>query len=131
MDPSTINWLAVLLAAVSSFIIGGAWSSPLLFAKPWARLNGFGDQLGGNPALIFGLSFVAALIASVMLSFFIGPTADLMFGLFAGLATGAGWVAMAFATTYLFERRSLALWAINAGYHVVSFTVMGTIIGAL
>ena len=31
----------------------------------------------------------------------------------------------------LFERRSLRLWAINAGYNVVAFTVMGLIIGVL
>ncbi|MGQ0841435.1 hypothetical protein [Actinokineospora sp.] len=33
-------------------------------------------------------------------------------------------------TTSLFERRSLALAAIDSGYHTVSFTVMGLLIGA-
>ncbi|MCO4255218.1 DUF1761 domain-containing protein [Pseudarthrobacter sp. HLT1-5] len=32
---------------------------------------------------------------------------------------------------YLFERRSLTLFAINAGYNIVTFTAMGAIIGAM
>lgn len=32
---------------------------------------------------------------------------------------------------YLFERRTLVLFAINAGYNTVTFTAMGAIIGAL
>jgi hypothetical protein len=39
-------------------------------------------------------------------------------------------VAMALGVTYLFEFRSLRLWAINAGYEVVVFSVMGVILGA-
>jgi hypothetical protein len=31
--------------------------------------------------------------------------------------------------TYLFERRPLALWVINGGYHTVAFVVMGAILG--
>lgn len=46
-------------------------------------------------------------------------------------ATGLTFVAAAFGINYLFERRSLKLWAINAGYNVIAFTVMGVIIGAL
>jgi hypothetical protein len=32
--------------------------------------------------------------------------------------------------TYLFENKSLRLFLINAGYHGVAFTIMGTILGA-
>jgi uncharacterized membrane protein YqjE len=50
-------------------------------------------------------------------------------GLFAGLMAGLTFVVAAFGITYLFEFRSLKLWAINAGYQVVVFSVMGTIFG--
>jgi hypothetical protein len=39
------------------------------------------------------------------------------------------YVAAAFGITCLFEFRSLKLWAINAGYQVVVFSVMGAILG--
>ncbi|MGQ0765763.1 MAG: DUF1761 domain-containing protein [Gemmatimonadota bacterium] len=48
-----------------------------------------------------------------------------------GFAAGAGWVATAYGPTHLFEQRSFALMAINDGYHVVTLTVMGLIIGLL
>ena len=51
-------------------------------------------------------------------------------GLFAGAATGIGWVAMSLGVIYLFEQRSLKLWLIDSGYQVVSYTLMGGILGA-
>lgn len=52
------------------------------------------------------------------------------FGLFAGLAVGLGWIATAFDINYLFERKSMTLFVINAGYNIVAAAVMGVIIGA-
>ena len=79
---------------------------------------------------VFGLSALAALVMAFNLAAFIGPKADLAFGLFAGLAAGLGWVAMSLGVIYLFEQRSLKLWLINSGYQVVAYTVMGAILGA-
>lgn len=31
MDISTLNWFAVVVAAISNFLIGGLWYSPILF----------------------------------------------------------------------------------------------------
>jgi hypothetical protein len=132
MDPASVNWLAVIAAAVSMFLLGGVWYSPVLFARAWMQDCGFSEQeleKSFNPARIFGGSFVLALVASTNLAFFLGPKADLSFGIFAGAATGIGWVAAAFGITYLFERRPLRLFLINAGYHAVAFTIMGAIIG--
>ena len=61
---------------------------------------------------------------------FLGAKATLSFGLFAGAATGIGWVAMSLGVTYLFEQRSLKLWLIDSGYQVVAYTLMGAILGA-
>jgi len=35
MNPSLINWLAVVAAALSGFVVGGIWYSPILFANAW------------------------------------------------------------------------------------------------
>jgi hypothetical protein len=64
------------------------------------------------------------------LSMFIGKEGT-HFGLLAGLATGFGWVSLAFGVNYLFEGRSFKHWIINAGYNTVVFGVMGLIIGAM
>ena len=125
-----INWLAVLVAAASTFVIGGLWYGPL-FGKIWMRLSGHQPGAPGNnsTALTFGLTPVLNLIIATSLALFIGG-GNWQFGLFAGLAAGLTFVAMALGVIYLFESRPLGLWLVNAGYQVVVFTVMGTIIGA-
>jgi hypothetical protein len=125
-----LNPWAIGLAAVSAFVVGGLWYS-LLFAKPWQRAAGVTDeQLRSGAARVFIGSFLLAVVMAASLAAFIGGN-GLLFGTLAGLAAGLTWVAAAFGITYLFERRSLALWAINAGYHALTFTVMGAIIGGL
>lgn len=135
MDAETavagINWLSVIVAAVSSFMVGGIWYGPL-FGKAW--MNGFGfteEQLGQrNMPMVFGVSLLLALIASINLEMFIGAESTLAFGLFAGFAAGLGWVAAFLGILYLFEMRSLKVYLINAGYCVVALTLMGAILGA-
>lgn len=130
MDMSTIQWFAVLAAAVASFVIGGLWYGPL-FGNTWMRASGMTEERAkeANMARIFGLSFVLQVIAAVVLAMFIGAEADLSFALMAAGSVGAFWVAPALGVIYLFEQRPLALWGVNAGYHVVSFLAMGAILG--
>lgn len=131
MNPSDVNWLAVLVAALATFLLGGLWYSPILFAKRWMELNGLEPSaLQGGLARVFGGAFVLMLVAATNLAFFLGPEATLAFGVFAGAAAGVGWVAVAFGVVYLFERKPLALFLINAGYLAIAFTAMGAILGA-
>ena len=126
-----VNVVAALVAALSSFLIGGLWYSPLLFARPWMEGTGLteADLKKGMPRIFAG-SFVLALVASCNLAFFLADgKPSLAWGLTAGALAGVGWVATAFGTTYLFERRSLKLFLIDAGYHAVTFTLMGGILG--
>ena len=128
----SIDYLAVLAAALLSFAIGGLWYSPILFARAWMREAGLDEARlrDANMAKIFGLSFLFSVVMALNLAAFIGDKGTLAFGLFAGAATGIGWVAMALGVIYLFERRSLTLWLINGGYQVVALTLMGAVIGA-
>ena len=129
----SFNYLAILAAAVSTFLLGGIWYAPAVFGTAWMRECGFTEEslkrMGGT-GRIFAGSFVLALIMAFNLAAFIGPKASLSFGVFAGAAAGFGWVALSFGVTYLFERRSLRLFFINGGFHAVAFPIMGAIIGA-
>lgn len=126
-----VNWLAIIAAAAATFMIGGLWYGPL-FGKAWMRASGVTQEqaAAGNMGLIFGLSFVLQLIAAAVLAMFIGPEATFSFAVAAAAAVGLFWVAPALGVVYLFEQRPLAHWLVNAGYHVVSFLVMGVILGA-
>jgi hypothetical protein len=126
------NIWAVLVAALSTFMIGGLWYSPVVFGKAWMRENGFTDESmkNSNMAKIFGLSFLLGLIAAYNLAMFIGPEDQVVTAALYGFAAGAGWVATFIGTHYLFERKSFTLFLINAGYSIVALTVMGAILGA-
>jgi Protein of unknown function (DUF1761) len=132
MDLSSLNYVAIAAAALLSFVIGGLWYSPILFARAWMREAGLSEEQTrqANMARLFGLSALAALVMAFNLAAFIGPKATLGFGLAAGAATGIGWVAMSLGVIYLFEQRSVKLWLINSGYQLVSYTLMGAVLGA-
>ena len=127
-----ISPLAVALGALSLFFIGGLWYSPLLFGKPWMRLNGFSeaDLKAGSPARIFGGSLLLSVLATAAFAVFLGPDVRPVDGLLYGGTAGLAWVGAGYGITGLFERRPLRLLAINAGYHTVAFAVMGLILGA-
>jgi len=124
------NYLAVIVAALSTFLVGGLWYSPALFGKAWMRENGFTEEgmKGRSMAKIFGLAFFLALISAINLAMFLGPENRPAMGALWGFAAGFGWVATFVGTHYLFERKSFTLFLINAGYSVVSLTLMGVIL---
>lgn len=131
MDFSQISIVAILLATLSRFLLGGLWYSNVLFGRAWmAQVGMTEDKLqSANMARTFALAFVASLVASVMLALFLGSGSTVFTGMLYSFFVGFGWVAMSLATNDLFEQRSFKLFMINASYHVVSFTVMGAIIG--
>ncbi|MBN2349344.1 MAG: DUF1761 domain-containing protein [Bacteroidales bacterium] len=132
MDLSALNYPAIIVAALSCFIIGGLWYSSILFGNAWMKENGFTKDKTrqGNMLKIFLGSFMLSLIIAFNLAAFIGTEGTLMFGLFAGFAAGAGWVATAFGIVFLFEQKTFRLFLIHAGYLIVTFTIMGGILGA-
>jgi hypothetical protein len=128
-----VNWLAVAVAAVSMFLVGGLWYSPLLFAKKWMLANGLTDEelrKRGGTGKIFGGAFALAFVSAANLGFFLGGAeTTTAWGATAGALT-AIWIVAAIGIVYLFERKPLALFFINAGYFVVALPLMGTILGA-
>jgi hypothetical protein len=127
-----LNIWAVLVAAVSTFLIGGLWYSPAAFGKAWMRENGFTEESmkGGNMLKIFGLAFFLAIISAINLAMFMGPENKPSMGALWGFLAGFGWVATFIGMHYLFERRSFTLFLINAGYSIVALTIMGVILAA-
>jgi hypothetical protein len=125
-----VNWLAIIAAAVSMFVIGGLWYGPL-FARPWQRAAGVSDEQlkAANMPLLFGLAFVLSLLMAANLAFFVAGVPDLGAVVGYSVAAGLGWAAFGLSLVALFERRPLAYYLINGGYLTLSFVVMGLILG--
>ena len=130
---ANVDLIAVLVAALATFVLGGLWYSPFMLGKPWMVENGFNEDTMGeaNMPMVFATAFALFLLAAISLAMFLGPDANLAMGVGIGLIVGITYVATATGVTYLFERKSLKLYCINAGYQVLAFTLMGAVIGAL
>ena len=127
----SLNWFAIIMAAVSAFVLGGLWYSPLMFSKRWMKETGITEETTKNANMlkIFSFAFILAFIASFFLAMFIGSKAGAFHGSLAGFMAGLGWVFTFIGISYLFESRTLAHFLINSVYSVVSLTIMGLIIG--
>lgn len=73
-----INFLAVLVAALSSFIVGFFWYNPKVFGTIWMNETGMTEEKArkGNMAKTFGLTFIFAF----MLAFIMMPLTIHQFG---------------------------------------------------
>lgn len=123
-----MNVWAVLVAAISSFMLGGLWYSPALFGSAWNAENG-GVPPPGHPAKVFGISFAFSLIAAFVFAYWLGPAPTLEAGLKTGAMAGLGLVATSFGINYQFAQRSFRLWLIDGGYHAMQFLIFGAILG--
>jgi hypothetical protein len=64
-----INFLALLVAALSTVVVGFIWYNPRVFGTIWMKESGMTQEKmkGTNMAMIFGLSLVYALLISFIL----------------------------------------------------------------
>ena len=125
---SEVNYLAVIAAATSSFVLGGLWYGPL-FKTAWCREAGIDPgNKPAHPGAVFGAAFVFSVLAAYVFAVFLGvkPVSD---AVGVGLIVGVCWVATSFGINYLFARRSLKLWLIDAGYHTLQFALYGLVLG--
>ena len=128
-----IPYVAVLVAGISSLVLGGIWYSPLLFANRWMTLAGLSEEQlkTGSMPMIFGGAFLLSLLAALVFALFLGPKPELMFALGAGSSAGLCWVAAGLGINYLFERKPLGLFLINGGYFTLQFTLIGLCLSVL
>jgi D-alanyl-lipoteichoic acid acyltransferase DltB (MBOAT superfamily) len=134
-----VNLVAVLLAAMSTMVLGFLWYSPLLFARPWMSLMGYApddkakqDEMRKGAGKLYAISFLASLVAAFVLARIVRITS--VHTVLHGARTGAG-VWLGFVTTVqltdtLFGKRPTKLYLINTGYQLVCYMVMGAILAA-
>ena len=127
---SDINLIAVVVAAVASFIFGALWYSPLLFLQSWCQETGVNpNEDMANPARVYGSTFVLTLLAVIALAFYLGPAPELKTALLSAFLIGVCFTAGSLGINYQFANCSFKHWAIDSGFHIVRFTLMGLILG--
>ena len=138
-----VNYLAVIVAAIVLFALGGLWYSPALFAKRWIALQGRteeqmrADAARSNMPVMYLLAFITSLIIAwgiaVLANSFV-PRHPTSAGDWALRGVKLGffcWFAFVMPTSFatsLFSMKPRQLWLIDAGYNLVSFVIAGAII---
>lgn len=123
-----INPLAVVAAAIASFVFASLWYSPVMLLAPWQKAAGREPQ--ATP-VSFAVAFVATLVSAAGLSWLLGPSPELGAAALAGLGVGLLVVAASFAINYQFAGRDTMLLAIDGGFHAVRFALMGAVLALL
>jgi hypothetical protein len=138
-----VNWLAILVAAIVIFILGGLWYSPALFAKKWIALQNRTEEqaqaqmASSNMPLMYLSAFITGFIISTVMAHLLshmmsGPDHVMHPGLHHGAMFGflcwLGFAAPTSYATYLFSGKPKQLWLIDSTYNLVSFVLAGAIL---
>jgi hypothetical protein len=128
-----INLLAVILAGVVNMIVGSFWYSPAGFGKLWMKLSKVEMGKGGNMGLLYGITFVSALVQAYVLALVINYAGAMgaVDGAMIGLLLGVGFVATTYLNQVIFGNKPLQLYYLDMGYYLVVLSINGALIGSM
>lgn len=136
MTVPAINYLAVVLATLSSMVVGSVWYTPKVFGKLWMREAGITPSGNAKDAV---RPIVVTLIVSFVTAWVLAGASWISFEFYGGsflvnaLVTGAilwaGFTAARFITHDQFDGRSAKLTVLNCAHELVTILVMALIVG--
>ncbi len=131
-----VNMLAVLLAALSSYVVGMVWYAKPVFGNAWAKMVKLSDN---DQKAGMGMAMVKAGLAALLTAYVVAHVSYLSNQFFGNsflndALTTAFWLALGLSATTIvvhdaFEQRPMKLTAMNIGNQVVTILVMGLVIG--
>lgn len=129
-----INYLAVVVATVAAFGLGGIWYSPLLFAKMWVAAHGYTEEqvkaMQKSAGKAYGVSLVCQWLIALAIAVLVGylHLVNLSQGLKLSMLI---WVGFAFPLglmANMFTEKRITVFFIDTGYQLVYLLIMGAII---
>ena len=132
-----INYVAVLVAAVASMVIGFLWYSPALFGKKWLKLMKIKAkdikkmQKGAKEGYI--VAFISALVTAYVLAYFLGllDIKTAVEGAKVGFWAWLGFIATTQIGSVLWEGKPKELFVLNTAHALIGLVVMGAILAAM
>lgn len=134
MNLFDVNWIAVVVAALAGFVVGGIWYGPVM-GKRWMGAIGLSEEQikQGNMAAIYGGAFAFSLLASWTLAHTFHSYAvndvelSVAVKVVTALGIALGFIVPAIGTNYLFSQKSKTLFFIDAGYWLLFYIAMGLV----
>ncbi len=136
MTVPAINYIAVVLATLSSMVVGSIWYTPKVFGNYWMKKSGVTPS--GNskdairPIIVTVLvSFITAwvLAGAAWISFDFYGGSFLVNALVTAAILWAGFTAARFVTHDQFDGRPAGLTVLNSAHELVTVLIMALIIG--
>ena len=125
LDFASLNFVAILLAAVAKFFVGGLWFSKFLFGKLWLEETGLKEDELGDPKSAMLIGFGTCLLVSFSFAILIQMLAlELRYLIATTVILAIGITSAQMGLSYAFEGRSLRLFLIYATQCVAEFTVV-------
>ena len=129
----SVNYLAVLVATIASFVSGFLWYGPL-FGKKWQKMMNFTEKsmksMNLTPMKAMTLGFITTLITVYVLAMFIkvaGAT-TISGGLLVGFWIWLGFIATTTLGSYLWEGKSLNLYFFNNAFNIINILIVSAIL---
>ena len=125
---STLNYLAVLTAAVAGFIFGALWYT--LLGKAWMAALRMTEKPKPKPS-IFALTLLCQLFMAWMLAGLIGHVGapDLRTSMISAAFVWAGFIATTMLVNHRFQGQGWKLSLIDVGHWLGVLLVMGAVFG--
>jgi uncharacterized membrane protein len=135
----TVNWWAVVLAMLSTMVVGTIWYAKPVFGRFWMKLIGKSEKEMAKNGMVrpIVLTLVASFFSAAILAYAALLCKDFFRSSYleASLLTAfwlwLGFVAARMLTHDAFEGRPWQLTVLNMTHELVTFTVMGLIIGLM
>ncbi len=129
-----VNFLAVGLATVLSFVFGALWYSPLLLAKPWMPAHGYTaeqvKEMQPSMGPTYAIPFICWGLMATTLAMIAPHFGEGFGGTFhIGLMLWLGFSATVGLTNNRFSGKPLNAWLIDAGYQLGSVAIMAAVLG--
>ena len=131
-----VNYWAVVLATVSTMIVGSIWYTPKVYGNYWmrvARVDNTSDRGAVGPIVTtLIVSFISAWVLAIttQVAWIALDGNYLLMAITTGLMLWAGFTAARFITHDVFEGRPAGLTILNIAHELVTVLVMALIIGA-
>lgn len=135
-----VNWWAVILATVSSMIVGSIWYAKSVFGESWAKLAGVklnDERMKRNAPKSIGVTIVVSFLTAYILAHVTFLSHNFFHNsYFQDAITTAFWLwlgltAARIVTHDVFEGRPAKLTLLTISHELVTLLVMGAVIGWL
>ena len=137
MQQLPLVWWVVLVAGLARFMFGWLWYSAL-FGKAWMQESGVSEK---DMKSGMGKAIPTDLITCVVMAFVLAhavkyamadpsmsQTPHLAGGMVCGFFNWLGFIVPILLGSVIYEKKSMKLFWINAGYNLITLMIMGAIL---